>query len=1018
MTATDIPGTDVGFHFCLKPGKDYTLKAFGRAYSLLPHTAETLSAYPEANAAAKRPTHYAQVTQPPADMIQLIRVYGPPDPDGIPSLVSLAIYTPQTVPVYSTDDLARAIVFLHPNLTVLTAEHANTVLNHIASSSNWGQMSFTLENLSQWNTTIKLQGETGQYLRDPAGKILYRYDLVDQVTNLRTAVAQDTTIKVNNDPRLQDIRWSIQNGKPFIDISPGLQAARNGYEYQLQDPGPEYGISAQVLDFTDDLQLKIRLSNNYIRHCSTFVSFLAGDGKTAIIVPDNIWTTLAEAAVAETIKAWQRYIGIDIGLNNFIFDHTNTLKFLGTLGAESTFLGIPVSSGSSDYTFKLPGDGSQTISKIRVLCGSLGTPSGNDWDPQAAWIGIGLTALLDLLIPTIALIASVGTVTNKVFDAIFKDIKFIAPAIAQIALAIKDIVENPDATGNDLTNLFVSLSNSVAQKVLSAVDVAAALAGYFGAEEAAEAVPFVGWALKAEAIEATIEQLAQTVGEVVGSQRIVEFDITVTLSMDIILLPDDVGGFPATATSYTITAHYSDLTCYVYNGVLADPKVDQLALHWEHMPIGGKVTLIVAFYSKEGWLVGRGQSPSVHNLVTPGKSALIMPPIKIEQILYPLTDKTTYGQSQILEYLKGTHTWVESSTPPSETVKELGSGSGGHLLEYLSGIGLNSDLGILGYCWQATGQGVPLIGADSAPPDVPVFTFQNISFGPNPESALMFTPKGYNTSPQIAYLRSAIDVNDAIASLPSRSFFYLDPIADPASAYHLRGISPVTDGNIPINSPARLFDLSTEMSWGRFQLLPTSMAVHPTGCVVAVAAGFSKLMILDLGDAPVASEQAPWAQFLGGPGTREGLLQQPQLVAIAPNQTILVLEAGNLRIQAFSRGGHPTRAFAQLATPYWIPLFTETTDSASATWTSMSIDVKGYIYLLSYEDDGYVAEQFRLDIYTPTGGHLLRQRGINVAAMTVDLWRNMYTLNYQTILGPGNRTEPSVSEWIPSTPKG
>jgi hypothetical protein len=75
------------------------------------------------------------------------------------------------------------------------------------------------------------------------------------------------------------------------------------------------------------------------------------------------------------------------------------------------------------------------------------------------------------------------------------------------------------------------------------------------------------------------------------------------------------------------------------------------------------------------------------------------------------------------------------------------------------------------------------------------------------------------------------------------------------------------------------------------------------------------------------------------------------------------------------------------------------------------------VYVLSYEDDGYEADQFRLDVYTPEGAHLFRQRGLNVGALTVDLWRNVFTENFQTILGPAQRTEPSVSRWIPATPR-
>jgi hypothetical protein len=44
--------------------------------------------------------------------------------------------------------------------------------------------------------------------------------------------------------------------------------------------------------------------------------------------------------------------------------------------------------------------------------------------------------------------------------------------------------------------------------------------------------------------------------------------------------------------------------------------------------------------------------------------------------------------------------------------------------------------------------------------------------------------------------------------------------------------------------------------------------------------------------------------------------------------------------------------------------------------------------------------------------------GVNGARMVVDQWRNLYTLNYEAIVGPDNRTEPSISTWIPSTPPG
>jgi hypothetical protein len=92
-------------------------------------------------------------------------------------------------------------------------------------------------------------------------------------------------------------------------------------------------------------------------------------------------------------------------------------------------------------------------------------------------------------------------------------------------------------------------------------------------------------------------------------------------------------------------------------------------------------------------------------------------------------------------------------------------------------------------------------------------------------------------------------------------------------------------------------------------------------------------------------------------------------------------------------------------------------DDINVVYLSLSVDVAGYAYVLSQNGNGYDATDFNLDIYTPTGQHLLYQRGLVAAGLAVDLWRNVYTLNFQQIAGPASRTEPSLSEYLPSTPK-
>ena len=97
--------------------------------------------------------------------------------------------------------------------------------------------------------------------------------------------------------------------------------------------------------------------------------------------------------------------------------------------------------------------------------------------------------------------------------------------------------------------------------------------------------------------------------------------------------------------------------------------------------------------------------------------------------------------------------------------------------------------------------------------------------------------------------------------------------------------------------------------------------------------------------------------------------------------------------------------------------------STDIHYLDVGVETKGFIYVLSFQGTGSAQSDYHLDIYNPDGTWLSRtpekagSPGVNGARMIVDQWRNLYTLNYETISGPNNRTEPSVSTWIPSTPK-
>ncbi|TQM64262.1 hypothetical protein [Humibacillus xanthopallidus] len=1028
---------------------DYTLRSAGRSYPLARHTAESLADAGldgDVGIGTTPPTHVARAVEAPTAVVGLSRVLGPPDGNGFPTLAAMAVSTPGDGGRYSLDDVARAVVFLNPSVSVLTPGTAGTVLGHIGSAHHLPELQLAIKAMgTHWNDPVPMVDDTGHPVLGPDGKQYFTYELAPMVANSAVSVGGQSKAAIYSDDALQGARWHLDPGVSHVDVSQptrqgedtatgeqgsptrALVAANaSGYHVSLADGGPNYGLAVTVNGLSDDFVLDLTVTNSYLRHTSLFVSFLHGDGKTPIVVDDNIWTELIKGAMKPVVEAWLR-LGIDPGFGQALLDliesRDNTLKFAGLLGAESTFLGIPVSQAEKNLTFSLPRDGGP-VGRIRLLVGSLGTPSGNEWDPMAAWLGIAMTSVIDLAIPTYALISTAGEESDTLFDSIFKNVPFLAGLALDVYTIGKDIFTGDANTGADLKDALISLSSSLVTKVLTASDVAAQLALYFGAEEAEEAIPYVGWALKALAMEAAVEQLAQTIGEVISSPRVVEFDLTVTMNAVITLTPADVNGhpgeFPSTATTVAVTAQFSDSTTRTWTGPVDVTNRSSLTIHWDDVPVGGTVTFVVAMFSAEGWGVGKGQSASVANEINDKDAGVLSVSIAVAQQLYPLSADTSYGHHAVLTHTEGTgYAWKETAQAPTETAESLGSGPSGHVLEALGAITLSDDLGIIGYGWEASGLGIPPVDADG--PDTELDTMQNIGFRPVagdssptwPQAGYMTAPAGYSKAPLLLYLRSASEGGPELAG---PGLFFLDPSGDAKGGFHLRKVTAVTSADVPMDDPTRRFDLATGTSWGRFASLPTSLAIHTNGYVVGVNPAADNMQILRLSSAGVPDAQAPWACMPLGPGTGPGRLGGPALTCIRPDQTILVLEAGNRRIQAFSRGGHPVAAFPTTPTPYWIPLVSHAPEGTDVVHLSMSSDVAGYLYVLSQNGNGYDPSDFHLDVYAPTGAHLMHQEGLVAGGLAVDLWRNVYTLNFQQIAGPGGRTEPSLSEYLPHTP--
>jgi len=493
-------------------------------------------------------------------------------------------------------------------------------------------------------------------------------------------------------------------------------------------------------------------------------------------------------------------------------------------------------------------------------------------------------------------------------------------------------------------------------------------------------------------ISSTLAGLTETTAEVLSSPWIIENKVKPTMNMEVTLYHDvDDYQFPATAVKYQMVATYTESSFKTLpkrdlpKTTVSDPIVD----NFYGLPAGGTVEVSVAFYSKTGWLVGKGSSGRIKNVVPAGQEKLKVE-ITIEELEVPLTASTEYSHKQKLGYVSGEYKWIAADAP-KQTITNLSCGNVGSHLCMLNDITFSQRTGMFGYSWQAAGPNVQQ--CDTSATDLQLYYVQNMSATEHPQVGYKSLDCGMASQSGIIYeLRGNADGTGDNFIIDSRS-----------GTYHLRKV--VLDQSTP-------FSL-TGKSWGRFTQPFDDMAMRVGGYIVGANWANSKIEILKLPDEPFEDDVAPWARLLSGEGVREGLLMGPRSIAFTATGELLILETINRRIQALDIDGNAIPYFNE-GKDYFMPLKAETNP---VMYLDMGVEFSGYIYVLSYENNGTSINDYRLDIYDPKGEFLNRTVGVAAHRMVVDFWRNVYTLNYESIAGPKGRTEPSVSEWIPSTPE-
>ena len=932
---------------------------------------------------------------------------------------------------------AATLIASHPDLMALEPTAAATVHhNHVGRSISAVLLSNKIAqlgpalpqttpgtpNATGWGSLQPLFNADGTPARlksgPDAGRLQYHTVLHPDVKTLAGQGAVGTTSAVKDDETLgADITtlktpgayagalWYRRDGRPNVDQSPSAGFTASNAQMTLKQQGPQSGldVSATMTTNTDgSISVTLTATNWYLRYLGLFLQFLDGDTVLKLAdLPEYTGRTIIDPSI-------HSYPG---GSPDYSFDSDDTM-YGALVPAVTTVMGVPLEfqagAGSASVTILKPAK----ATAVRVLCGGLGTGSNNY--PGTIGAGIGMTAFFCYGVTILCGAAGAGAKYPLIIEAIADSLDKIASVLA--AALVDDLSGSTPASaqfwGDQALSIAETIIGTQGGTLLSTV--IGVIVAIVAESELEKVIPIVG--IVSQIISAAIAaaDLILTTVDVALSPWTYVNDLVFTYDLSVTLQKDETDDtFPKAATAYTVTAMFDDGTPHVQTHALTAPIPSSLPpVVFKSVPLGGNVNVSVGFAQKATTLgqadilLGKGTTGLIAN------NANTAPTFAIEEIAFPIDSTTTYQHRQKTTLdAAGNHVWAAAPAPTANlgntTCGAAGTACGFRGISVRQGT--SSARGYLGYAWQSqnsdASKGPSCVGG---------------GVGQLDQLANLNTDSGNNgANAQQGYANATCGVGvpgvKVAYSLLSHAAanFYLDT-TDPSA--------PMVRQVVLEPTPSFASPLSGQ-SFGVLNLPSDSLLLHPAGHLISINNANHKIETHKLPAASLADADAKVqliAQVRSGKGTRPGLLDLPVAAAVAPNGVILVLEAGNNRIQAFDLGANPVPLFKKQSGPGKTPhsLTLGGTDPAQGwQYLDLAVEYTGYLYVLAYNENTFV---YRLDLYHPDqadNNPISTTLNINAARLTVDLWRNVYALNYEVLLLPGGAaaglTEPSVSLWTP-----
>ncbi|MBB3226351.1 hypothetical protein FHW69_000941 [Luteibacter sp. Sphag1AF] len=732
--------------------------------------------------------------------------------------------------------------------------------------------------------------------------------------------------------------------------------------------------------------LTLTCTNEWLRHLSACVRYLDESGK--VITPTN-WS--------EKIPS---------GLRS-LFQQDDNTKFLDLVPPVRTVFAIPVPPDPTRISIPVPAD----ARSVQIYFGGLG--SGGSYDGAVCPVGFALTVVMEMAVPMILLVAGTAVTNSKTVVELVANTEVLFAVCTVAAFLVAGGSAAYIGTSQDPMIAVKNCAITLGPMLLSP---ATALGQYllkeYAAGMAARAVPFLNVLTTVVSGAVTAAQLAQTSIEVASSPWVFNAEITRAIDLDVTLVPDhNFHRFPDVATSYSVAVVYdkgATLPKQEFQLRNGPPWSKPIKVMFKDIPAGGRLKVYVFFYAANGWQAGQGESGWIDARGTKD-ATLVINGLEITTNEVPLTKDSVYTHASKIAYdqARGGHYWhavkvspdATSATAPTDPKKSI---------QRLMSITTAQRPAMMAYAWQATGLNVPLDDASATPVNQSMYTLQNLSTLEDPDSAYATPAVGFNSPPGVFY-----DVASP-QNGTGRNFFAdstrgdFDAVRNPAGGMHIRRVALTYRGQPPA------FKTRSNESWGRFPMAMDRYILHPQGAVIGINYSTHKIYILQLPTAHTTDDKAPLATMASGEGLREGMLSGPRAIATGLDGRVLILESGNNRIQAFDLQGKPVAYFKDAKSGQKTSIMA-LRDSENSTYLDLAVEAKGYLYVLRCRSP-VRPENYMVDLYQPDGTFLTSTPRVTADKITVDLLRNMFSLNYEVIYGKDGRPEPSVSLWIPPAP--